>query len=237
MTRGQPVEVYFASQDHALDNGTLVQKGQWVVNRASVLPDYEFRLRFMEIPATSSETEYVDPLEEIEIRTTKEGVIPVVKVIDHRSNLTASCGEFPIRKENLKKALEQLRDKQEWKAWIGDSAYLVSRGARPRAFETVQGLTKKELIELLEGPAYPGAIPYLIETVHKDGETFYEFGFVAEPFIVDLLLYINKAPDNIQKAINGLLLGYSPSAIQSLIDRKTGTRNMRQTKTVFRKIS
>lgn len=232
ITRGTPIEAYKAEKDQTLLNKKPVKKGEWVVNQSTVLSDQDFQLRFVKAPEPATTKEFTDPLKNIEV--IKEN--PGVKVFDHRTGLSVSCKEFYDPEDNLKAALEKLQWKQEAKFFLDMSAYLVSRGGRPRAFETAQEFSREELLELLENSSCLGAIPYLLENLHENGEVFYEYGFVAEPFMIDVLLYIAKSPDNISKAINGLLLGYEPSAIQSLLDRKTGSRDMKKSKVIFRKV-
>jgi len=213
MTRGQFVDAQ-RNED-----------GSWTVNRASNLSEEEFRLRFIEVPSNLPGKEFVDPRGKIEILRYND----YVKVIDHEESLEA-------QEDSLEKALDKLDLKRNTKSFLYEAAFYVSRGAKPRVFGTTQDFTLEELRPLLNSSSYPGTYPYIIETSREGEGKFLEFGYVSEPWIVDVLVYIEGAPDKIQTALNGLLCGYEPAAIQSLLSDGLGARKRSKGNILVRKI-
>lgn len=95
---------------------------------------------------------------------------------------------------------------------LQNEAYLVARGVRPLALADSQ-VSMKQLREHAE----PGAIPFTA----RGRMTGYPLqGYAAQLWVIELLKWAeHNAPEDHRHQILGLLLGYSPEAIQRFHDQ------------------
>jgi hypothetical protein len=111
---------------------------------------------------------------------------------------------------------------------VREQAYLVARGVRPLAIigecgtDTVTMMRAATRIETL---SVPGAIPFVCDC--KNGAA--EFGFAAEPWVVDLFEWVMTAdrsavPTEHRHRVLGLLLGYSAAAVRDFEAHTSGRR-------------
>jgi hypothetical protein len=111
---------------------------------------------------------------------------------------------------------------------LREHAYLVARGVRPLAIAgecSADALTMLRTATRIEAFAVPGAIPYVCDC--KDGVA--EYGYAAQQWAIDLFEWIMTAqrsvvPTEHRHHVLGLLLGYTPSAVQHFQANLSGRR-------------
>ena len=107
---------------------------------------------------------------------------------------------------------------------LQEHAYTVARGVRALALAGecgTQDATTTEVRQQIEECACPGAIPFVLD--RGDGVT--EYGYAAEPWVVELWSWVNKAqavPAIHRHRLRGLLLGYSIGAIRMFEEQNSG---------------
>jgi hypothetical protein len=109
---------------------------------------------------------------------------------------------------------------------LTEQAYHVARGVRPLSLVghcDSDPMTLLRVATQIERATCPGTVPFVID--HGDG--FASYGYAGAAWVVDLYQWANDATQVSQEQrhrINGLLLGYSVSAISSHEDENSGRR-------------
>jgi hypothetical protein len=97
---------------------------------------------------------------------------------------------------------------------IREQAYLVARGVRALAVlghcEPTQE-AMSAVARMIARLAVPGALPFVID--RADGQA--DYGYAAQPWVIELYCWAQSptVPAEQRRRIIGLLLGYSPNAM------------------------
>lgn len=111
---------------------------------------------------------------------------------------------------------------------VREHAYLVARGVRPLAIVgecSTDNMTMMRTATRIEALSVPGAIPFVCDCQNGSAE----YGYAAEPWVVDLFEWLMTAeghmvPTQHRHHVLGLLLGYSPSAVRDYQAHNSGRR-------------
>jgi hypothetical protein len=109
---------------------------------------------------------------------------------------------------------------------LSEQAYLVARGVRPLSLIghcPTDPMTLLRVATRIEIAGCPGAVPFVID----HGDKTASFGYAGAAWVLDLYEWANDAtqvPQEQRHRINGLLLGYSVSAISRHDDENSGRR-------------
>jgi len=109
---------------------------------------------------------------------------------------------------------------------LSEQAYLVARGVRPLSVAgscTADPMVMLRVATRIEMAGCPGAVPFVID--HNDDTA--SFGYAGGAWALDLYEWANDSalvPQEQRHRINGLLLGYSVSAIGRHEDETSGRR-------------
>jgi hypothetical protein len=109
---------------------------------------------------------------------------------------------------------------------LREEAYQVARGVRPLALVghcPSDEMTMLRIATEVERVSCPGVVPFVVD--HGDG--FAGFGYAGSAWAVDLYEWANdqtQVPQEQRHRINGLLLGYSVSAVARHEDETSGRR-------------
>lgn len=112
--------------------------------------------------------------------------------------------------------------------FVREHAYLVARGVRPLAIIgecTADAVTMMRTATRIETLSMPGAIPFVFDC--RNGAA--EYGYAAEPWVVELFEWVmtadrNAVPVEHQHRVLGLLLGYSTTAVREFESQRSGRR-------------
>jgi hypothetical protein len=109
---------------------------------------------------------------------------------------------------------------------LAEQAYIVARGVRPLSLVgdcPSDELTMLRVATRIESVTCPGAVPFVID----HGNETASFGYAGASWALDLYEWANdpaQVPQEQRHRINGLLLGYSVSAISRHEDETSGRR-------------
>jgi hypothetical protein len=109
---------------------------------------------------------------------------------------------------------------------LAEQAYLVARGVRPLSLVghcEADPMTMLRVATRIERVTCPGAVPFVID----HGDETASYGYAGAAWALDLYEWANNpalVPQEQRHRINGLLLGYSGSAISRHEDETSGRR-------------
>lgn len=109
---------------------------------------------------------------------------------------------------------------------VQEHAYTVARGVRSISLVghlQAQPLLMMRAASRLETLCAPGAIPFVVDR----GDGYADAGFASKRWALELYQWVvteheNAVPDKQRHRVLGLLLGYSPEAIDSFEQERSG---------------